>query len=139
MDTSHGLFKRCSCLDDVGRPLNSSCSRLQERGHGSWYFRVELPLGRNGRRRQLRRGGFSSRDAAKQACDYLRDPTVGDPSRALVSTAQWLQLWLDTRLGPRESTMQTYRHHVRNYLIPYLGGRSCGSSPTLGCRRCSPR
>ena len=38
-----------------------------------------------------------------------------------VSTAQWLQLWLDTRLGPGKSTMRSYRQHVRNYLIPHLG------------------
>src|SRR5205807_6497169 len=76
----------------------------------------------NGCRRQLRRGGFASHQAAKQARNYLRNPAVADPAPATVSTAQWLQLWLDTRLGPEKSTMRSYRQHVRNYLIPNLGG-----------------
>jgi hypothetical protein len=33
-----------------------------------------------------------------------------------VSTAQWLQLWLDTPLEPGKSTTRSYRQHVRNYL-----------------------
>ncbi|GLY67242.1 site-specific integrase [Amycolatopsis taiwanensis] len=94
---------------------------MAERGHGSWYFRVELPPAANGRRRQLRRGGFRSQQAARQARDYLRNPAAADPAPATVSTAQWLQLWLDTRLGPEQSTMHAYRQHVRTYLIPYLG------------------
>jgi hypothetical protein len=133
MSASSGVFKRRSCLNDVGRPFNSRCPRLPERGHGSWYFRVELPAGRSGRRRQLRRGGFSSRGSAKQARDYLRNPTVGNLSRALVGTAQWLQLWLDTRLGPGELTMQKYREQPgqprslnparRHPLLPIRKGR----------------
>ncbi|WP_329052988.1 site-specific integrase [Amycolatopsis sp. NBC_01488] len=40
----------------------------------------------------------------------------------MITTAQWLQLWLDTRLGPGKSTMRGYRQHIHGYLIPYLGG-----------------
>ncbi|HVW39837.1 MAG TPA: hypothetical protein VHC18_00650 [Amycolatopsis sp.] len=39
-----------------------------------------------------------------------------------MSTGQWLQLWLDTRLGPSGSTLRGYRQHVHDYLVPYLGG-----------------
>jgi hypothetical protein len=116
MGASTGVFKRCSCRDEQGRALNARCPRLPERGHGTWYFRVEMPPGRDGRRRQLRRGGFSSQQAAKQARDYLCNPVASDPSPATVSTAQWLQLWLDTRLGPGKSTMRSYRQHVHHSL-----------------------
>ncbi|MTD52385.1 hypothetical protein [Amycolatopsis pithecellobii] len=113
MTTSTGVFKRCSCRDAA---------------------RVELPAMADGRRRQLRRGGFRS----QRARDYLRNPATADPAPATVSTAQWLQLWLDTRLGPRQSTLYTYRRHMRHYLVPYLGGTLLRSSPMHGCRRCSP-
>jgi hypothetical protein len=122
ISASTGVFKRCSCRDEEGKPLNARCPRLRERGHGSWYFRVEMPRSHDGRRRQLRRGGFSSRQAAQRARDYLRNPATNEPSPLTVSTAQWLQLWLDTRLGLARSTLRCYSHHVRDYLIPYLGG-----------------
>jgi len=82
-----------------------------------------MPSGPDGRRRQLRRGGFSSQAAARQARDYLCDPGISDPLPATITTAQWLQLWLDTRLGPGESTLRSYRQHIHCYLIPHLGAR----------------
>lgn len=50
---------------------------------------VEMPPYPDGRRRQLRRGGFSSQQAAKQARDYLRNPFahVMSPFFLLCSTA----------------------------------------------------
>ena len=70
------VFKRCSCRDGTGQSLNGRCPRLGERGHGSWYFRLELPHGQDGRRRQLRRGGFISRAArrVKPATIWLIPP-----------------------------------------------------------------
>jgi len=112
------VFKRCSCRDGTGRLLNGRCLRLVERGHGSWYFRLELPRGQDGRRRQLRRGGFTSRSAARQARDYLGNPAAADPSAAVVTTGQWLSLWVDMRLGTQRSTLRGYRQHIRAYLKP---------------------
>lgn len=64
------VYKRCECVDPVnGRKLGRRCLRLSTRGHGCWYFNVELPPGRDGGRRRLRRGGFRSRAA--------RTPLVG--------------------------------------------------------------
>jgi site-specific recombinase XerD len=40
-----------------------------------------------------------------------------------MSVARWLQLWLDTRVGPSKSTLRGYRQHIHDYLIPNLGGR----------------
>ncbi|MFD8494937.1 tyrosine-type recombinase/integrase [Amycolatopsis sp. NPDC059657] len=117
---SAGVFKRCGCRDEGGKRLYSRCSRLGERGHGSWYFRIELP-GCNGRRRQLRRGGFASRAAAVQARNYLINPATPEPAATAITVGQWLQLWVDTRVGLEKSTLRSYRQHVRAYLIPYLG------------------
>ncbi|RSN49457.1 hypothetical protein DMC64_02520 [Amycolatopsis sp. WAC 04197] len=93
------------------------------RGHGSWYFRVEMPPWPDGRRRQIRRGGFSSQLAARQARACLLDPSGKDLSAAAITVAQWLQLWLDTRVGPGASTLHSYGQHIHGYLIPYLGDR----------------
>ncbi|MGW3964230.1 tyrosine-type recombinase/integrase [Amycolatopsis sp. NPDC005003] len=123
MASGNGLFKRCGCLDPrTGRRLGSQCPQLAERGHGSWYFRLELPPGKNGRRRQLRRGGFASRKAAGAARDFLHNPTTLDgASGSAVTVAQWLRLWLESRENLAPSTMRSYAMHTRRHLIPHLG------------------
>ncbi|MFB9687327.1 hypothetical protein [Amycolatopsis plumensis] len=123
MASGNGLFKRCGCRDLVtGRRLGSRCPQLAVRGHGSWYFRLELPPGKNGRRRQLRRGGFASRKAAGAARDFLHNPTTLDGvSGSAVTIAQWLRLWLESRDNLAPSTMRSYAMHARRHLIPSLG------------------
>jgi hypothetical protein len=113
------VYKRCSCRDlRTGRAVGVRCPRLRERGHGSWYFSVELPAAGLAR---VRRGGFRSRVAAEQARDYLLG-TDTDPDRCAVTVGQWLDLWLQTRsLG--FSTHRIYAQHIRDYLIPYLVGQ----------------
>jgi len=66
------VYKRCGrTAPDTGRLRGAGCPRLRERGHGSWYFAVDLPVGRDGRRHQPRRGGFRTRAAAEAAKAYL--------------------------------------------------------------------
>src|SRR5712691_8628425 len=46
--------------------------RLEGGRHGSWYVRLELPAGLDGRRRRIRRGGYPSRKAAAAVLATLR-------------------------------------------------------------------
>ncbi|MET9260814.1 site-specific integrase [Amycolatopsis sp. NPDC004079] len=85
-----------------------------------------MPPRPDGRRRQVRRGGFSSQRAARQARACLCDPGGRELSAAVLTVGQWLRLWLDSRVGPGASTLRSYRQHVRGYLIPYLGDRLLG-------------
>lgn len=79
---------RRGCEDlDSGRAMGGRCPRLAaERGHGSWYLRLELWIGMDGRRRRVRRGGFPTRKAALEALVWLRGP-AGSP----LTVAEWLQ------------------------------------------------
>lgn len=109
-------YKRCGCTaPDTGRLRGAGCPRLRERGHGSWYFAVDLPVGRDGRRHQLRRGGFRTRAAAEAAKAYLLGAEV-DCDHGLVTLGQWLEM---RQLG--YSTRRIYTQHVRDYLKPRLG------------------
>ena len=67
------VFRRCGCTDPVtGRQYGSRCPRLAAGGrHGSWYVRLELSAGLDGRRR-IRRGGYLSRKAALKVLGRLR-------------------------------------------------------------------
>ena len=111
------VFKRCGCGDAGGARSAAGCPRLAQRGHGSWYACLELPAGLDGRRRRLRRGGFSTRQAARAAlAGWLLPP------RPTLTTGQWLTAWLDSRAVLRASTVRAYESHVRLYLLPHLGG-----------------
>lgn len=113
------VFKRCGCRDQLsGRLLGAGCARLRGPGHGSWYFSAELPSGGDERRR-VRRGGFGSRAAAAAALKALAGPRDGRAAR--MSTGEWLERWLASRVSLRASTRHGYAAHVRGYLIPCLG------------------
>ncbi|OOC00631.1 site-specific integrase [Amycolatopsis azurea DSM 43854] len=113
------VYKRCGCKtrEEVG---GGRCPRLAERRHGSWYFSLELPCGRDGRRHRVRRGGFRSRAAAVQARAYLLGADVL-PGRSAVTVGQWLDIWLEIRQTLSFNTRRLYTQQVNDYLKPYLG------------------
>ncbi|MBC6458127.1 Arm DNA-binding domain-containing protein [Actinomadura sp. HBU206391] len=88
---------------------------MAERSHGSWYLRLELGAGVDGRRRRVRRGGFVTRKDAEEALSRLRGPT----GRA-VTVGEWLARWLRAHRGA-VSTVAGYAGHIRLYLEPQLG------------------
>src|SRR4051794_12580254 len=104
-----GVYRRCGCVDpQTGRPRGSACPRLSRGGrHGSWYIRLELPPGPDGRRRRVRRGGFPTRKAAEEVLAELRAPGQGDAGSGLVTVGEWLAYWLATR-NRASSTVRGY-------------------------------
>jgi sigma-70-like protein len=116
------VFRRCGCVDPVtGRQYGRRCPRLGAGGrHGSWYVRLELPGGLDGRRRRIRRGGYPSRRAALEVLARLRNPRAGETG-GIITVGDWLAHWLVSRTSPAASTVRGYAAHVRLYLGPYLG------------------
>jgi hypothetical protein len=116
------VFRRCGCTDPVtGRQYGTRCPRKVPGGrHGSWYVRLELPGGLDGRRRRIRRGGYPSRKAALEVLARLRNPKPGGTGGTL-TVGDWLAHWLISRTSPAASTVRGYAAHVRLYLGPYLG------------------
>ncbi len=73
-----GPYKRCKCHSDEGKELGAKCPRLRRADgawnpkHGTWYFRLELPAAAEGQpRRVMKRGGYASREAARDAHDAI--------------------------------------------------------------------
>jgi hypothetical protein len=89
------VFRRCGCTDPVtGRQYGTRCPRLGAGGrHGSWYVRLELPGGLDGRRRRIRRGGYPSRKAALEVLARLRNPKAGGTG-GIITVGDWLAHWL---------------------------------------------
>jgi len=116
------VFRRCGCTDPVtGRQYGTRCPRLAAGGrHGSWYVRLELPTGLDGRRRRIRRGGYPSRKVALEVLARLQNPKASG-SGGIITVGDWLAHWLVSRTSPAASTIRGYAAHVRLYLGPYVG------------------
>src|SRR2546430_10076857 len=77
------IFRRCSCVDDAGKPLGSACPKRNRTGHGQWCYRIELPPDAASKRRPRRRGGFESAAKAQAELDRVRELlAVPDPEDA---------------------------------------------------------
>jgi hypothetical protein len=116
----HGsVFRRCGCRDEeTGKLLGARCPGLRSPRHGSWYFSADLPSP-SGERRRVRRGGFATRSAAVTALEALTCPDM-HTARGM-TTGEWLNRWLASRVSLRSSTSRGYAAHVRAYLAPHLG------------------
>jgi len=74
------IYKRCGCrCPQTGKPRGNACPKLRRPNgtwsadHGHWHYQLELPLTADGRRRQLRRGGFTSNRDATTELDLARE------------------------------------------------------------------
>jgi hypothetical protein len=117
-------FRRCGCRDEAGRQLGKACPKLASRRHGSWFYVLELPP-INGKRQQLRRGGFHiQREAeaalAEEIARLRAGSTPGLTDRRLTVSA-YLDGWLPGKVKLRPSTRTAYAAHIRLYLAPALG------------------
>ncbi len=103
------VFRRCGCVDPVtGRQYGTRCPRLAGGGrHGSWYVRLELPGGLDGRRRRIRRGGYPSRKAALEVLARLRNPRAGGTGGIITVGTGWPTGWSPAppRRRPRSAAM----------------------------------
>ncbi len=113
-------YKRCTCPVRRGPDGRALACRKK---HGSWFFAHDVPAGDDGRRHQLRVGGFASEREAREAMQAsLAGLARGErvvPGRQRVST--YLAEWLAGKSSLRASTLHSYRDHVRLYLSPGLG------------------
>ena len=109
-----GVYQRC-------RPeCPARCRRH------AWNFTVEVGHDSSGRRRQVTKGGFTTRRAAKIARDAVvrqyRTGSLAENPRQTVGP--YLDAWLlrKTEVGAlRPTTARAYKRHIDTYLRPHLG------------------
>ena len=115
------VYKRCGCRGVRGvKAREGRCPGLARRGHGSWYFALELDHA-PGARRRVRRGGFVSREAAREGLRRARELEGGDTDPAVLTVGEWLEHWLATRTRLRPLTRTSYAEHIHRHLQPHLG------------------
>ena len=93
------IRKRCQCRDEEDRPLKQC-----RKAHGSWSFVIDAGYDPGtGKRRQMRRSGFRTRDAANDAMTRelasLAAGTWTDDQGLRLDA--WLDQWLAEIRGAR--------------------------------------
>ncbi len=91
---------------------------------GSWMFVIDLPPGPDGRRRQMRRRGFTTDKLAQRAEEAAKQQFGSTDLAADGSVAAELIQWLGEReLDLAATTLSNYRNAVQKYIVPFLGRR----------------
>jgi integrase len=132
MNTKGIVYRRCGCRDTTtGSQLSAACPRLEDPGHGTWYFAIDVPHRVGGlERRRVRRGGYPNQEAAEAALAQYRRPAPRRENTAEISTGEWLRTWIDARTTLAPISRDGYDIHIRLYLAPHLG-----EIPLTGLRR----
>ena len=120
------VSKRCTCpaaYDQRGRRKN--CPKR----HGSWSYVADVgfdPI--SSQRKQVKRGGFATREDAEQALSTLfrqvgEQGWTDDKAQTVVG---WMTEWIDRqeRTGKlRPSSAVSYRHYATGRITEHLGSR----------------
>ncbi len=119
------VYRRCGCKGVHGKQLGAWCVRLlEDAGHGTWTYAVDLAP-EDGTRRTRRRGGFATRaKAAREMKAVLDGELRGVYEDRRTTVAAFLREWLTTRepnLAP--NTFAGYQACVERDLIPAFGHR----------------
>ena len=109
----------------VWQTCTDKCPADRCREH-RWTYLVELPAGPDGKRRQVKKGGYASaKDAADARAEVLSQHRAGTlPADRSITVAAWLRRWLATQndvKGLRPGTIEGYRQHIDDYWVPRLG------------------
>jgi integrase len=88
----------------------------------SWRYTLELEPGPDGKRRQVQKSGFRTKNDAQEALEKAQQLAQHGVrlDRALTFGA-WLDQWLAAKLNIRDRTREAYQAHIRFYLKPALG------------------
>lgn len=117
---SHGsVYPRCGCRDERDVQLGTIGLRLGRPAHGSWSFDVRISV--PGGRVRVRRGGFATEAAAREAVAEYRVRSRRSAAAGAWTTGRWLSTWLAEHRRIRPSTARSYVAHLRLYLVPSLG------------------
>ena len=104
------VVKRCSCPPAYSAKGERLACKIK---HGSWSFIADAGRTRDGKRRQVKRGGFATKAEAEAALAELIDSvekgTAAHDERQTV--AAYLETWLAGRIanGLRPTTARSYR------------------------------
>ncbi len=130
-------FRRCACRDpQTGKQYGQSCPKLNQRRHGTWGVRQELPPTADGERRTFRRTGYTSAAEAQVDLDALRallalpdsddadgQQRIGDLLAGVASSGGPLPDLDETRRKLHSGQSLTAKTTVGEWLDEWIAGR----------------
>ncbi|MFF0471346.1 tyrosine-type recombinase/integrase [Micromonospora zamorensis] len=136
------MFRRCACRDPkTGKQYGQSCPKLNQRRHGTWGIRQELPPDAGGQRRTFRRSGYTSATEAQADLDAVRAllalpeiddaegrQRMGDLLEHVAANRESLPALEETRRKFRSGQSLTVRITVGEFLDTWLSGRKIRAS-----------
>ncbi|MGW3473614.1 hypothetical protein ACWDKQ_35410 [Saccharopolyspora sp. NPDC000995] len=113
------IYRRCGCRDQDHRQLGPHCPKLDYHKHRTWAFAVDLPS-ITGRRRTLRRSGFTTRAHAQTELNrILGCERTGVAIDDRETIADYLTDWLATKaLTLKPTTMARYTDYLTKTASP---------------------
>ncbi|MEU5384039.1 tyrosine-type recombinase/integrase [Kitasatospora cineracea] len=135
-------YKRCYCVGPVyhrrgpkkGQPmlnddgsqkiasLNSACPKLEQRGHGVWYYWLLLSVPGAAKPIRFHRGGFRTQAKAAEECKKTWEQhNAGLDVTTKETVAEWLQRWIDNKKDVAPTTIEKYAEHIRLHIVPFIG------------------
>lgn len=122
------VWRACGCRGTDGKQLGEHCPQLtSDPKHGTWRYRVSGGKDpRTGKRRQVFKAGFLTRQAAEKARNKVRSELDTGSYRDddKMTLAAWLDQWIDKKeVGGnlRPSTLRMYRAYIRYDIAPAIG------------------
>ena len=104
----------------------TSAAPRKDLATSTWWFVIDLPADADGRRRQAKRRGFTTKKAAQEELDRIRGQLMTNtyvaPKRQTLGeylTADWLPA-VRRELAP--STWESYERNIRLHVTPRIGG-----------------
>jgi integrase len=100
--------------DDAGQLLPHRC-------RGTWAYQIDYVRDSSGRRKQITKGGFPTKAAAKAALQDLAAMLMSDVDAHSITVGRYLEDWLTGKHALKPKTVALYRGALDHYLIPHLG------------------
>ena len=109
----------------VWQTCTDKCPADRCREH-RWTYLVELPAGPDGKRRQVKKGGYASaKEAADARAALVASHRAGTlPADRAKTFGEWLDEWIDDKVRRgeiRDTTERGYRDAIRKHLAPSVG------------------
>jgi integrase len=102
-------------------PKAEDGSYAPHRCRGSWSYIIDLGRDTSGKRRQMGRGGFPTKVAARSALQEVSSLLLTEVNVQNMTVGDYLEIWLAGKHALKPKTVSLYRSAIDLYLTPHLG------------------
>jgi integrase len=102
-------------------PRDAGGQTMPHRCKGTWAYQIDHVRDTTGKRKQITKGGFPTKAAAKAALQEMVAILMADLDTHALTVGQYLDDWLAGKHALKPKTVAVYRDAIELYLRPHLG------------------